>query len=300
MERMIPSGSARVAVCLTLALAGAAQNERPLPDEATFLAEAKRQIASDDRLQARYTYKLRRTEVGRNPFGRIGSGDVSVFEVYPSPILELTYYRRISTNGIAVSEPGLAEQDRKQRVKVEDYVRRLRRESANERERLFDQGSVVGRRERAMVEDVAAALEYTMERREVADGRPAIIVAFKPKASARPWSNEGKLVKHFKGRIWIDEQERQVARVEAEAIDAVSFGLGFLVRLSEGTKGIFTRRPTNDGVWLPADGRLTGSGRALLFRRFALDVVTEYFDYRPVDPAAPPPFVALPEDLIKR
>jgi hypothetical protein len=289
-----------MAAAMVSLLAALPQDAKPLPDEATFLEEAKRKLASDERLQARYTYRLRRTEVARNPFGRIGTGDISVFEVYPSPIVELTYYRKIAVNGILVSGPALAEQDRKQRAKVDDYARRLRRESARDRERTLDQDSAVGRRERAMVEDVTASLEFTMERRDLLDGRPAIVVAFKPRASARPWSSEGKLVRHFKGRVWIDEAEQQIARVEAEAIDTVSFGLGFLVRIQKGTKGTFVRRPSNGGVWLPVEARLTGQGRALLFRRFDLDLVSEYFDYRPIDPAAPPSFVALPDDLTKK
>jgi hypothetical protein len=293
-------GARLVAAAVVFLLAPGSQDAKPLPDEATFLAEAKRKLASDERLQARYTYKLRRTEVGRNPFGRIGTGDVSMFEVYPSPILELTYYRKISVNGIAVSPPVLAEQDRKQRVKVEDYVRRLRRESARDRERQLEQGSILGQRERAMVADVTASLEYRMERREILHGQPAIVVSFTPKASARPWSSEGKLVKHFKGRVWIDEEAQQIARVEAEAIDTVSFGLGFLVRIGKGTKGTFVRRPLNGDAWLPTEARLVGSGRALLFRRFELDLVSEYFDYQAIDPAAPPSFVALPEDLTKK
>lgn len=295
---MMSPGSGVVAAGLVLVLLGSAQADKPLPDEATFLAEAKEKLASDERLQARYTYKLRRTEMGRNPFGRIGTGDTVFYEVYPSPILELTYYRRTARNGVPVDPGDLAEQDRKQRQKLDAYVRRLRRESSTNRERQLQEGSVVGRRERAMVEDVVATLDYRMERREMLQGRPAIIVTFTPKPSARPWSSEGKLVKHFKGRVWIDEPSRQIARVEAEAIDTVAFGLGFLVRIYAGTKGAFTRRPLDNGVWLPAEARLQGTGRALLFRQFALEFVSEYFDYQPIDPAAPPAFVALPGDLI--
>jgi hypothetical protein len=177
-------------------------------------------------------------------------------------------------------------------------VQRLRRESGTNRARHLQEGSVVGQRERAMVEDVVATLDYHMDRREIIDGRPAIIVAFTPKPSARPWSSEGKLVKHFKGRVWIDEPSRQIARVEAEAIDTMSFGFGFLVRIYAGTKGTFTRRPLNRGVWLPVEARLKGTGRALLFRQFVLEFVSEYFDYQLIDPAAPPAFVALPGDLI--
>jgi hypothetical protein len=273
-------------------------NDRPLPDEATFLAAARAKLASDERLQARYTYKLRRTELHRNPFGRIGTGDVSLYEVYPSPIAPLTYYRLVATNGVPTPPAALAEQDRRQREKLDAYIARLRRLSPEERARRLEADSVVGARERAMVDDVVAALDYRLERRETVGGRPTIVVAFAPKASARPRTREGEIVRHFKGWVWVDEAEHQVVRVEAEAIRAIAFGFGVIVRIDQGTRGVFRREPVADGTWLPAEARLVGGGRALLFRRFGLDLVSEYFDYRPIDPAAPPSFVALPRDLL--
>ena len=36
----------------------------------------------------------------------------------------------------------------------------------------------------------------------------------------------------------------------------------------------------NDEVWLPARVHLIGTGRAVMFRRFAIDSVTEWFDYK--------------------
>jgi hypothetical protein len=286
-------------VCLALVSLAAAQDTKPLPDAATFLADAKKLLASDERLQVQYTYKLRRTDVGRNPFGRIGTGDIKLFEVYPSPIAELTYYRLIETNGVRTPDRELAAQDRKQREKVDDYVSRLRRESPADRRRRLEQDSIVGSRERAMVNDVVESLDYRLERREAVDGRPAIVVAFSPKPSAKPVTAEGKLVKHFTGRVWVDEQEKHVARVEAEAIDELTYGFGLLVRIDAGMKGAFTRRKTPEGVWLPSQARLVGAGRALVFRRFDLNLVSEYFEYRPIDPLSPPPFVALPSDVMR-
>lgn len=292
--------AAWLAVAAWLAAAPRARqmHDRPLPDQATFLAAARAKLASDERLQLRYTYKLRRTEVRRNPFGRIGTGDVRLYEVYPSPIAELTYYRLVATNDVPTPPAALAEQDRRQREKLDAYVARLRRLSPAERARRLEADSVVGARERAMVDDVVAALDYTLERRDVLDGRPAIVVAFAPRPGARPATREGRVVRHFTGRVWVDEDEQQVVRVEAEAIEAISFGFGWLVRIDRGTRGLFRRQKMADGAWLPVEARLIGGGRALVFRRFALDLVTEYFDYRAIDPSTPPPFVALPKDVI--
>lgn len=299
MWPMIRASLTLAAAGVSFALLGGAPQEQPLPDQAAFLAAAREKLASDEHLQVRHTYRLRRTEMGRNPFGRIGSGDTKLYEVYPSPVLDLTYYRHVATNGAPVGERELAEQDRKQREKLDAYVRRLQRESPRDRARRLDNDSVVGERERRMVEDVVKTFDFALERREILEGRPAIVVAFTPRPGARPWSTEGRIAKRFKGRVWIDEEQAQVVRVEAEALDTISFGFGFIARIHRGTRGVFTRRQMPDGAWLPSSARLTGSGRALLVRRFEIDFASEYFDYRPIDPAAPPAFVALPNGLIR-
>src|SRR5207237_6036145 len=73
-------------------------------------------------------------------------------------------------------------------------------------------------RGKAIVDDVAGALDIGIDHREVLDGRDMIVLAVKPLASAKPRTREGKLVKNLKGHIWIDEEAREVTRVEAVAM----------------------------------------------------------------------------------
>jgi hypothetical protein len=69
-----------------------------------------------------------------------------------------------------------------------------------------------------------------------------------------------------------------VARIDAVATGSISYGLGFIARLSEGTHVTLSREPHGD-VWLPASMRFTGEGRALLVRRLNIDLSIEWFDY---------------------
>src|SRR5688500_5356989 len=65
----------RTAMLLVLATIGAAAaQETALPDAASFFAAARENLAKASRIQGRYAYKERSTEVHRNPFGKIGSG----------------------------------------------------------------------------------------------------------------------------------------------------------------------------------------------------------------------------------
>ena len=58
-----------------------------------------------------------------------------------------------------------------------------------------------------------------------------------------------------------------------------SYKDGVVAKLYKGTTLVFERRKVNDEVWLPTRTRVNMSGRALI-RKFSLEAVIEYSDYR--------------------
>jgi hypothetical protein len=80
--------------------------------------------------------------------------------------------------------------------------------------------------------------------------------------------------------MWIDEIAREVARVEATAVDNLSYGLGILARLNEGARVTLVREPVDGGLWLPTSIRMIGEGRAILFRKLNVDFAIDWTDYK--------------------
>ena len=73
-------------------------------------------------------------------------------------------------------------------------------------------------------------------------------------------------MRHFKVQAWISESDYELVKLDAEAIDTLSFGLGVLARLHKGARLSFLRRKINGEVWLPAVASYSGSARvSLLF-----------------------------------
>ena len=58
-------------------------------------------------------------------------------------------------------------------------------------------------------------------------------------------------MRKFAVRAWVSESDRELVRVDAEAIDTLSMGFGLLARLHKGAKLSFLRTKVNDEVWLP-------------------------------------------------
>ena len=227
----------------------AAQTARPLPDEAAFFAATQKNLSRATQVQYRYAYRERRTELHMNPFGRMGTGEVRMYEITPGPNDRVYFRQLLARAGKPVTDSEPERQERR---------------------------PTTGR----SLADVVATLRFTMARREVVNGRDMILVHFEPRPDADPQTRQGRVANVLKGTIWVDEAAREVVRAEAVAIDSVSFGAGFIARLNEGAAVSLTREQVDDGVWLPTSIRMKGNGRALLLRSLDIDYFIEWFDYR--------------------
>ena len=269
-----------------LAIAGALSRvggqDAPLPDRETFLAEARKRLASNELLQSRYSFKERVTDVRFNPFGAIGTGPIEVYEVYPVVAGQLTYRRLIERGGLPVPPGELLLADRQFLARYYQWQRDLAKEGQDERQARLKREADEREKDRARAAEAVGLFQFTLERRETLEGQPVIAVRFAPRPNAQPHSREGRVAASFAGTAWIHEREHEVMRVEAEAVTDTAFGYGVIARLHNGAKARFIRRKLGD-VWLPIETRVTGTGRAMLFRKVTINYLREYSDYRLFD-----------------
>lgn len=223
---------------------------RPLPDTEAFLNAVRDNLARSDLEQYGYAYRERRSELHKNPFGRLGTGGMLLYDVSPGEEFGVYFRQLVERDGAAL--------DGEKRERVD---RRNRPE------------------ENRSVHDVVATLAFDVAGREHLNGRDHVVVRFQPKKDARPHTRQGKMAKAFNGTIWIDEAVREVARVEATAVENLSYGWGIVARLNKGTTISMVREPIDGHLWLPTSIRLVGEGRAILFRKLNLDFAIDWFDY---------------------
>ena len=227
-------------------------SQRALPAEEPFFNAVRENMARANREQFRYAYKERRTELHTNPFGRLGTGDVLLYDVTPGPTPAVTFRTLLEKNGKAVANS-----------KPEKQERRVRTGGPS------------------TIDDTASALRFSIDRREVVHGRDAIVVRFEPRPDANPQTREGKLARMFSGLIWVDEAALEVTRVEATAVEDLSYGFGLLAKLRKGSVVTLTRQRIDEHIWLPTSVKFKGDGRALLaIRKLTIDFNVEWFDYR--------------------
>jgi hypothetical protein len=278
---------------LVLFLAAPAAQDRPLPDYETFAAQVKTHLATDEERQSGYMFIERRTQQKLDASGRPKDESVKVFEVYPGLPGEDRYRRLIEEDGKPVPQGKLALQDRERQKQVESYARRF--STSAERQRETRQREKERRQYSAAVDDLFRIYDIHMMRRESIEGHDTIVATLTPKDGVKPQTDDGRVMRHFKARAWMSESDYELVRVEIEAIDDLSFGLGLLARVHKGTIATYQRRKVNNETWLPEQVTWTASARVLLLKRLRLRGVAEFSGYRKftVDTAttytSPPP-----------
>ena len=87
-------------------------------------------------------------------------------------------------------------------------------------------------------------------------------------------------MQHLAGKVWVDEQDHQLARVEIEVIDPISIGLGILAKLQKGASIVSERRKFNNEIWLPVKTDITLNARLLLLKGFNIRHIDEYSEHK--------------------
>jgi hypothetical protein len=256
----------------------ASAQDRPLPDSAPFLANARAHLKTDRTLLTQYTYLERRRQIHLSKLAKVEPGPEQVFEVYPGLTPDETYRRLIETGGKRRDPKELEQSDATHRAHVLDQLRQRDHESAADRERRVQRAEKELRDEQLTIEDVFRVLTFTLTARQLRDGRETIVVEFAPQPNAVPRTDNGRIMKKVKGRAWVSEDDYEVAGVEVEMLEDLSLGL-FLGKLYKGTTASFTRVKINNEVWLPAEAHFHGLGRALV-RKFSIDTVVQYSAYQ--------------------
>lgn len=257
-----------------------AGEDRPLPDAALVLREVRNRLELDSTRQSNYVYLETRRSRSLDGNGRVTKEKVHVYEQYPALPGESGWERLIAENGKPVSAAKLAEQDRERQEHVQKYVRKLEDQGENDRRKLEREREKERREAMAIIDDGFRLFNLKLRGREQVEGHETLVIEMTPRRDVKPATREGGLMKHFAGTAWVSESDYELVRLEAEALDTVSFGLGMFARIHKGSRLAFQRRKINGEEWLPASISVTASARLLLVRRMRVDQLSEFSQYR--------------------
>jgi hypothetical protein len=254
--------------------------ERPLPDQAQFLRDARARLATDTALQSSYIYTETRREQKLDGRGRVTAETVKVFESYPGLPGEERWEQLIAENGKPRPVPALEKERRERQKKAEALARAMTERPVQQQARQQREYAEARRAFDAILDDLFLVYDIRMERREALNGHDTIVFMLTPRRNAKPRTKEGKQMQSFSVRAWVSETEKELVRLDAEVLDTLSLALGPLARLHKGSKLTFQRTKVNNEVWLPARSSYSGSARIGLIAVFRRAGTSEFSGYR--------------------
>jgi hypothetical protein len=227
----------------------------------------------NDKRQRDYTYIDREVENKLDGKGQTKSTEVKTYEV-----LEI-YGEQVQRLIAKDDKPLDAKEAAKEEEKIQKIIDKRKNESDEERKKREEKAVKEREDGRKFVREVADAYDFKLVGSEQVGGREAWVIEGEPRPGFEPQMKEAKVLSKFRGRVWIDKGDLQLAKMDVEAIDTVSFGW-VLARVHKGTRVMLEQTRVNDEVWLPRHLTFKLDARIALFKGYNIDGDQEYRDYK--------------------
>jgi hypothetical protein len=237
-----------------------------------FRVVAEKDIENEKRLRD-YTYIDREVQNNLDGKGKTKSTEVKTYEV-----LEV-YGKQVQRLIEKDDKPLDAKDAAKEEEKIQKIIDKRKNESEEDRKKREEKEIKEREDSRKFVREVADAFDFKLVGTEKVDGREAWVIDGEPRPGFEPQMKEAKILSKFRGRVWIDKSDLQLAKMDLEAIDTVSFGW-VLARIHKGTRVMLEQTQVNDEVWLPRHVTYKVDARVALFKGFKVDGEQEYRDYK--------------------
>jgi hypothetical protein len=244
----------------------------PLPDIRALLVELQ---ANEERVEAlldnySYTQKSIKRELRKDGVLRETGSETNQLSFYKGYRIS----RLIERNGKPLTVREQAEEDKSTAKRIEEIERNLSKKTAS------GPPSEDGRR--ISIAEVLRASKLLNPRRERFRGRSVIVFDFEPDPNF-DFNNAKSMLKFFgktAGVMWIDEQDKQVARLEATLADSYKVGGGLIAKLKKGASFTLEQERIGDEIWLPSQADINLSVRVLLVKGIEINQILRSYDYQ--------------------
>src|SRR5580692_3270797 len=252
-----------------LALASLFFVQAQIPEPATLAKEVEAHQRRMDELRENYTFhEITLTdELDR-------SGTVKTTDSEERDVFFVNGYRiarLIKKNGKELSEG-----DRKSE---QDRVNRLIEKDMN-----APRGHFYNRRgENVGVSQILPLMKISSPGRTSLNGRITLTFDFVGDPHLKTHGLAEGAARKIAGTVWIDEADREVARLEARFDDDFRIGGGVLASIRKGTSLIFEQSRLGQGLWMPTVSEVHLSARELLVKGVRQNIHIKDFDFRRFD-----------------
>ncbi len=245
---------------------------RPLPDVAKLLLDIDKNQRTVEEILKQYTCHLTEEEEKTDSNGQTTSRTVKEYDIF--------YIGEDEVRHLLAKDSKPLEGDEKKKEderfsKDFDEKKKKQAEFENDPKKQAKRDE----EDQAQISDFLRAERFTNPRRELFRGQEVIVFDFGPNPDYRPKKLIESVVQKLSGVIWVDEQARDVARLEARFNDNVKIGGGILASLSKGSNLVLEQTMVNNEVWLPSYSEVHAAARVVFFK-VKQNEIDRYSDYK--------------------
>jgi hypothetical protein len=221
-----------------------------------------------------YTFLQRTEERELDDSGQVKSKQSKTYDV---TMLQGSSYRRLIERN---DRPLLPKEEKKEQDKLRASLVDRRHETPAQREKRVSEYDNRPGRNRAMLNEIPEAFDFQFRAEEEVDSRPVYVIEGTPRAGYRPQSTDARiLLPKLKLTVWIDKVDFNWARIDAEVIDTITWGL-CLFKMSPGARFELQQTRVNDEVWLPKHTRVIVSARVAFVKKLNMEQEGTFKNYR--------------------
>ena len=171
------------------------------------------------------------------------------------------HYKVILVNGLPF--PRLVKIQGRELTDKELEKENQRETAFRERVTRIDFKKKAKKKEALATHDLVDRFNFSVTRREVIEGRPTLTVTFAPKPGGPEKTIEDKVYKHVFGTLWVDEEEAEITKLDANVKGPVPLGWFGAVGSLNKFHATFERSRMPDGVWVNRKSMFSVAARQL-------------------------------------
>jgi len=248
-----------------------------LPDLKKLFEEIDANQKQIDKVKENYagTQVEEETEFDKN--GKVTKKDVSEYTFFYLNGDQITTL--VKKDGKALGDEEQKKENEKTQKRIEEAQKNQKKKDEKE-EKAREEGKDSKDKDEPGIEMFLRVCQFVNPRRERFRGQDVLVFDFEPNPEYKTKNLPEKIVKELAGVIWVDEQAKDVVRLEGYFIDDVHIAGGLVANLQKGTGFTFEQAYINNEVWLPTYVEAHVGARVLLVKGFRVNVVTRYSDYK--------------------
>jgi hypothetical protein len=207
-----------------------------------------------------------------------GKGQTKSTEVKTYEVMEI-YGEQVNRLIEKDDKPLPDKEAKKEEEKIQKAIEKRKNESDDQRKKREQKEEKDREDGRKFVREVADAYNFKLVGTELVGGREAWVIDGEPRTGFEPHMKESKFLSKLRGRVWIDKGDLQLAKMDVECLDTISWGL-FLARVHKGTRVMLEQTRVNDEVWLPRHVTFKLDARIALLKGYNIDGDQTFRDYK--------------------